>query len=110
MALEPAQIFVKDESCDYVAVMSRCLANHGTFFFQTPRNTVQCFIGQFIGCEAVPAIKISNEPSPHFEISLAAGICALVEPGKKLMPRVWRQRPVSFLLSPLNVTVFHGAS
>ena len=61
-------------------------------------NSVQRLIGEIVGCDALLVVKIANQPLTHFEIALALGVVAFVEPVEKSAESRLSRRPVAFHL------------
>jgi hypothetical protein len=49
------------------------------------RHAGKSFIRQFVGREAILAIKVGDEPAVHLEILLAAGVDTLIQPMEKIL-------------------------
>jgi len=75
-----ALIFQENKSRNNVAVVGRRRVGDRAFLSEAPRNPVQRFICEIFGVKAVLAIEVENQPPPHFQISLAAGVYSLVKP------------------------------
>src|SRR5262249_36560454 len=67
----PPEVFEQDEFRDEEAVARRWGNSNDAGLLQRSANTAQRFVGQLIGRWTISSIEISDEATPHLEISLA---------------------------------------
>lgn len=70
--LRMPEIFQKNKFCGYVTIVGGRKLGNLAFVAEFLPNASESFIGQFIGGEAVFAIKVSGQPAVHFQIFLTA--------------------------------------
>ncbi len=80
----PARVLQEHEAGDDVTVSSRRVCDRA-LFFEPARNPVQCFVGKVVRRTRALAIEVQHQPSTHFEVALAAGFDAFVQPGQEVM-------------------------
>ena len=70
--LRMPDIFQENKFCGYVTIMGGRKPGNLAFVAEFLRNASESFIGQFIGGEAVLAIKVGGQPAVHFQVFLTA--------------------------------------
>jgi hypothetical protein len=66
------EVFEQHEFRDDVAVVRRGGVRDCAFFFEPPRHSVQCVVGERVGVETLLALEVPDQPAPNIDVTLAA--------------------------------------
>jgi hypothetical protein len=74
------EILEQNELGNDVAVALRRSCRDGAGLFQRAADSIECLVGERIGRRAISSIEVRDEPPAHFQVRLARGIDAVVQP------------------------------
>jgi len=96
LLIDLPQMFQQHELGDDVAVAGGGNVDNLSGFFEPAGDAVQGVVGEIVWIRAALALKVVEQPAARFEVALAAGIGALVQPRKQPFERAASRDPVTF--------------